>query len=453
MIIILKKIKFLIIHSRFTTFFVLFLKNLINLNIFYYFFKKKKIYSLGNFSSYLNPFIFEELLLIDDSKNHDIDYIQSFRVFLDDKTEFFLHDIKSNILPLFLKKTLKKKIFTNFRKNFYHKKNNENDNRKILISDNINKLEAKLKDFDLIFSNLKIENNEFKYSYKFDIFGKIHSHRANVLTKYYILSKTKLLNSINKNSITAISLLKDLDIYPFDICFESILPFVDEFILGIDKKSYNNKYKKILDTFLKQTKYKKKIKVKFFNFHTETSKDCHIRARWIADVNNKLCNYVKTKYLCYIQADEIFDYDLNKDFKEIVKKNYDELNINFLHFIYDFDHIRDPKFAAYNNLGRVYKRNFFISTHDGCGFKKINNRRSNLKFSLNNIYHIGYIYNYKKKIYKNINSRTAIFRTSKKNFFDNLNLIKISHKNKSKLVKTIDRYKYLKGYKNLKKFI
>lgn len=451
MILILKKLKFLVIHSRFIIFILLFIKNLFNLNIIYHLFKnKKKIYSLGNFSSNLNPFIFDELRLIDESKNNDIDYIQSFRVFISDNTEFYLDNIKSNILPLFLKKTLRKKIFISFKKNFKIGKNNF---KKILISDNINKLETNFKNFEIIFSNSKIRKNEFKYNYKFDVYGKVHHLESNVLTKYYILSKTKLLNPIKSKNITAISLLKDLDIYPFDICFESILPLVDEFILGIDKQSFNKRYKKILDTFLKQTKFRKKIKIKFFNFNSKTSKDCFVKARWIADVNNKLCNYVKTKYLCYIQADEIFDYKLKDDFKEIMKKNYDELNINFLHFIYDFDHIRDPNLAAYNNLGRVYKKDLFTSTHDGCGFKKINNKRSDLKFSRNNIYHIGYIYNYRKKIFKNINSKSAIFRSSTNDFYNNLNLTKISAENKSKLVKTIDRYKYLNGYKKLKKFI
>ena len=74
-------------------------------------FKKKKIYALGNFKSYLNPFIFEELFILDNTKHNDIDYIQSFRNFIDPKTEFYLHKVKSNVLPLFLEKTLKKKVY------------------------------------------------------------------------------------------------------------------------------------------------------------------------------------------------------------------------------------------------------------------------------------------------------------------------------------------------------
>ena len=129
-----------------------------------------------------------------------------------------------------------------------------------------------------------------------------------------------------------------------------------ELILGIDSKSFNLKYKEILNKFLYQTKFKKKIKIKFFDFNTNTTNNCYVKARWIADVNNKLTNEVSSKYLCYVQADEVFEYSFKNDFKNILKKNSDELNINFLHFIYDFNHIRDPNYAAYNNMGRVYKK-------------------------------------------------------------------------------------------------
>ena len=455
MIIFLKKTKFYIVHNRLTSFVFVFLKNLINLKILNAYFQKKKIYALGNFKSYLNPFIFEELCILDNTKHNDIDYIQSFRNFIDPKTEFYLHKVKSNVLPLFLEKTLKKKVYQFTKKKNFLKEINLNKDQSVLISDNINTLNLNFEKFKYIFSDIKInnENLNFEYQYKYDYYGKVHDLDSKVVTRYYLCSKIKLLNSSNKKTISAISLLKDLDIYPFDICFESILPMVDEFILGIDESSFNLRYKKILNTFLRQTKYRKKIKVKFFNFLSKTTKDCFIKARWIADVNNKLCNEAESKYLCYIQADEIFDYGLKKDIKSIIKEDRDELNINFFHFIHDFDHIRNPKYAAYNNLGRVYKKKLFTSTHDGCGFRKIDNKRSDVKLASENIYHIGYIYNYKKKISSNLNKKTGIFRLSKKTFFEDLNLIKVDLKYKAKLVKTINRYKYLNGYKNLKKFI
>tara|TARA_B100000029_G_scaffold271542_1_gene266582 strand:- start:2316 stop:3731 length:1416 start_codon:yes stop_codon:yes gene_type:complete len=471
MVILLKKIKFFIIHHRISIFLKLFLKNLVNLKIIKSFFIKTQIYSIGKFKLYLNPFIFEELVLIDDPKNNDIDYIQSLRNFIDKKSEFYLFNLKSNILPLFISKTLNKKVYIcnkkkNFlfknrnivfinRKNFVKKLNLYNKKNKILITDSKDNLHIKNSKIKYIFSKniLNYFQDDYKYLYYFDKFGKINLSRKNIIQNYFLYSKSKLLNTKNHNSISAITLLKNLDIYPFDLCYESVLPYVKELIIGIDASSFSRSYSKILNTYLKQTKFKNKIKIKFFNFLSETSTDCFVRARWIADVNNKLLNEASSKYICYVQADEIFDSSLKKDFKRIVNEDRDELIINFLHFIYNFDHIRDPKYAAYNSMGRVFKKKNFISTHDGCGFRTIFNKRPNYILSNYNIFHIGYIFNYKKKISINLNKNKGIFRSSIKNFYRNLNLVKANVNDKKDIINTISRFKYLKGYKNLKKFI
>ena len=59
----------------------------------------------------------------------------------------------------------------------------------------------------------------------------------------------------------------------------------------------------------------------------------------------------------------------------------------------------------------------------------------------------------KKKILKNLGKKDGIFRSSKANFYKNLNLVKVNKQNKIQLINTIKRYKYLDGYKNLKKFM
>ena len=470
MLIFLKNIRFYIFNHRYYFYTKLLIKNLINLNIFKSLISKKHIFSIGNFKVNLNPFIYEELLLIDNPRMNDIDYIQSLRNFIDQNVNFYLHNVKSNLLPLFLSKTLysnvhiynlKKKKLKSKKITYYQDLNKfflnahlSNKIQNILITDKIDNLNLIKTKFKFIFSRKKLSDKSlYKYEYIYDVYGKIHLSEINVIKKYYLYTNQKLLNDKTDNSITAISLLKSLDIYPFDICYESVLPFVKELILGIDSKSFNLKYKEILNKFLYQTKFKKKIKIKFFDFNTNTTNNCYVKARWIADVNNKLTNEVSSKYLCYVQADEVFEYSFKNDFKNILKKNSDELNINFLHFIYDFNHIRDPNYAAYNNMGRVYKKNLFTSTHDGCGFKKINDKRSNIIYSKKNIFHIGYIYNYKKKILKNLSKKEGIFRSSRSNFYKNLNLVKVNKENKIQLINTIKRYKYLDGYKNLKKFI
>ena len=471
MLIFLKEIKFFLINHSITIYCKLFVKNLINLNVIKSFFFKKQILSIGKFKTYLNPFNFEELTLIDDPKNNDIDYIQSLRNFIDDNSDFYFFDVKSNILPLFVSKTLNKKlyiceskinkdlknkniVFLN-KKKFLEKLNLEKKKNIILITNSKDHLNISNKNIKYIFSKYKIFSikNFFKYVYYFDKYGKINLNNKDIIHNYFLYSKLKLLNIRNSNSISAISLLKSLDIYPFDICYESILPYVKELIIGIDIKSFNKNYKKILNTFLAQTKFRKKIKIKFFDFLSETSNDCWIKARWIADVNNKLINEASSKYICYVQADELYDNSLRQDFKKILTNKNDELIVNFIHFFYDFNHIRDPRYASYNSIGRVFKKNLFVGDHDGCGFKKINNKRSNFIKSNYNIFHIGYIYNYKKKISINLNKRTGIFRHSKKNFYKDLNLIKTNDRDKKNLVNNINRYKYLKGYNNLIKFI
>ena len=82
--------------------------------------------------------------------------------------------------------------------------------------------------------------------------------------------------------------MKNLDLYPFDICFESALGLLDELVIGIDKQSFNNKYQKLLNKFLNQTKFRKKIKLIFLNFNSNTTNTCSTRGRWIADVFNIL---------------------------------------------------------------------------------------------------------------------------------------------------------------------
>ena len=106
MLIFLKNIRFYIFNHRYYFYTKLLVKNLINLNIFKSLISKNHISSIGNFKVNLNPFIYEELLLIDNPRINDIDYIQSLRNFIDQNVNFYLYNVKSNLLPLFLSKTL-----------------------------------------------------------------------------------------------------------------------------------------------------------------------------------------------------------------------------------------------------------------------------------------------------------------------------------------------------------
>ena len=93
MLIFLKNIRFYIFNHRYYFYTKLLVKNLINLNIFKSLISKKHIFSIGNFKVNLNPFIYEELLLIDNPRMNDIDYIQSLRNFIDQNVNFYLHNV------------------------------------------------------------------------------------------------------------------------------------------------------------------------------------------------------------------------------------------------------------------------------------------------------------------------------------------------------------------------
>ena len=84
-------------------------KNLINFNILKSTIYKTHIYSIGNFKAYLTH-LYTRILLIDNPKINDIDYIQSLRNFIDKKVDFYLYNVESNILPLFLSKTLQSNV-------------------------------------------------------------------------------------------------------------------------------------------------------------------------------------------------------------------------------------------------------------------------------------------------------------------------------------------------------
>ena len=99
------------------------------------------------------------------------------------------------------------------------------------------------KNFNFIFLKNKKKNLNKRFNlYYYDQYGKINRHNRKKYNKFYLYSKENLLpKKRKKNLISGIACLKNLDLYPFDICFESALPVLDELIIGIDKQTYNRK--------------------------------------------------------------------------------------------------------------------------------------------------------------------------------------------------------------------
>lgn len=242
--------------------------------------QKIKIKSLG-FRTYINIFKKDEL----NSLYHDLDYIHGLRYFIETKPLFFIYSSNSKLIYNFVSITLncktiicKDNFIRNYDKNknlkvvsekifFQEIKKNKKNKNNILISENKDTLTDgnSYKFFNFIF--LKKEkstlNNNFKLYY-YDYYGKINLYNRKKFNKFYLYSKNILLpKKRKKNLISGIACLKNLDLYPFDICFESALTILDELIIGVDKQTFNRKYSKLLNKFLSQTKYKKKLRLSF----------------------------------------------------------------------------------------------------------------------------------------------------------------------------------------------
>ena len=467
--ILIKHIKYFIINNEYYLYLKFFIKLILQRKIIYYSKKIHKIKSLGGFVTKINLFNIDELI----SLFHGVDYILGFKYFIFSRSKIYIYSSKSNLIYNFFSKTLNCKTYVldeNFLKMFKKNKNlillnknefikqiNKEKSSNIILYNEykiITKNNIDLSKFDIILSKKKLILKRLNI-YAYDKFGKINFKVNNLYNKYYLYSKSELIKKKNnKNLISGIACLKNLDIFPFDICFESALSIVDELYIGVDIKSYNSKYKKLLNKFLKETKYRKKIKLKFFDFKVETANNLVTRGRWIADVFNILANETNNNHLMICGADELFQFDLNNKLTKKFIHRYDEIILNFIHFVYNFNFIRDPKFTSYNTWHRIVKSNKYISNHDGMGFKKndyIYPKKKKINF---NVFHLGYVLNYQKKIKEHLNKKSGLFGNlySEKKYIQSIKPIKVQKNFKENLLKTLEKYNYMSGYKELIKF-
>ena len=468
-----KRIKYFILQTKS----YIYLKNLFKIFFikknFKILFSEIKIGFLGNFKTKIRLNNFDETSIL----FNDIDYIQGLRYFTSKSTKVYIYSSSSNLIYNFFSRTLncktiicKENFIQNYKKNknlkivnkkiFFKKiKKTNSFNSNIFVSENldINNCSNLLLKFKYIFLKNKSEYLSKKLNnYIYDFFGKINKKEINFYKKYYLYSNEKLIPSKRKKVlISGIACLKNLDLYPFDICFESALKVVDELIIGIDTDTFNSKYKKILNKFLKQTKYRNKIKLKFFSFNSSTTNFCRVRGRWIADVFNKLSNECINENVMICGADELFEINLRKKLSKNILNNYDEIKFYFYHFVYNFKFIRDPKFAAYNTWHRIVNINNYVSNRDGMGFRKSDYFYPKKILLDAIVFHIGYIINYNKKIDIHLNKRSGVFGNlySKKKYISLIRPIPIKKDLRKRLKNTIKKLNYLDSYKKIKKLI
>ena len=305
---------------------------------------------------------------------------------------------KNELLKKFLSKTLNLKIIEFTKRT---KINNKKVSNNVLIADKISDLERdNSKNFNkinLIYTNDNTSNSlkdYFKYSFNQ---GRILYNKTETPYYYKLYSKKKInINTNSRNKISGFSTIKSFDIYPFDLAYESIMPYVDEFILGIDNSSFNKKNEKLLSNYLNKSKYRSKIKCHFFDFNSETTLKIKVRGRWITDANNKMINLCNEKYCLYVQADEIFPKIKKKFFIEMFKNQPDEIYFNFLHFVFDLETIIDPDKSSYNEAIRIFRKDLYAASHDGFSFHNLTSyrpKRFDANYSIN---HISYVYKYHK---------------------------------------------------------
>ena len=410
----LKKIKYFFLNHKFTGHFYLIVKLFFNGKIFNNIIFRSKFVNLGRFAIKINIFDFEEIKLLNNN-NYDHPNIQSFRNF-NLKNNIFLFKTKNNLIKNFFHKTLKAKILSNFKA---IDQNKSKKNKYIIFADNLNFIDkAYLKKIDKVFlnknSNIHLDNF---HSYNY-IQGRIFPLGNSYPSYYKLFSKKKIDIREIKKKVSGFSTIKNFDIFPFDLAYESILPYVNEFILGIDSSSFNKKYQKILDDFLNRTKYKKKITCKFFDFNSDTTLKMKVRGRWITDANNKIINECKGEYCFYIQADEIFPKISKKEFNNFFSNNPDEIYLNFLHFVYDLQTIIKPEKSSYTKAIRLFKKNLYAASHDGFSFHNLTPYRPKIFQSQISINHISYVFDFKKKLKEHYEKKDGLHinQISKKKF-------------------------------------
>lgn len=231
---------------------------------------------------------------------------------------------------------------------------------------------------------------------------------------FYLISKERVIdrrevNIIKKTKLSGATYLRSPEIYPFDLCYESVLDVVDEFIFGLDSVLQVNtdeervKRKILIDSFMDNLEPAKRAKVQIneFDFKARLNKELSIPAKWLVDVSNTLLEKCQYENICFVQADEMYHEEGHKQILEFAAQDkYSALQHEFLHFMFDMAHIRNPETVAYTHAVRVFKKDMYSSTGDGYTFLSLKgkNHLPLEKFATHPIYHLGYVLDFRKKM-------------------------------------------------------
>ena len=162
-------------------------------------------------------------------------------------------------------------------------------------------------------------------------------------------------------------------------------------------------------------------------------------------------NDCKNKNIMLCGADELFETNLNEKLTKKILTNYDEIKMQFYHFVFNLKSIRDPRYTSYNSWHRIVKVDKYVSNHDGMGFRRNNYSYPNKKSIQCAVFHIGYVINYQKKLKTHMNKKSGVFGNlySKKKYIDLIKPVVVDKKIQFRLLKTLEKFKYMNGYRKL----
>ena len=390
---------------------------------------------LGYIKLTLNESVdYEKKILFD--KSEELNWLHSIKTLLneDSKVAFYYPD--GLLIPVFLSKNISCKILIISKKDdlSLSKLIKDNDLKNISLVSNYTTLDR----MDLIFlpksDNLNFNKNSENIIYFGD--SSKNQYSSNTFTLYrningrffpkdtyidksldvdfYLLTRKKrqgggTLSFNDKNKISGATYLRSPEIYPFDLCYDSVLDHVDEFIFAVDNvlqrdtRQEHDKRDILIERFMDGLSDKNRSKVKLvkFDFKARFNSQLNVPAKWLVDVSNHVLDVSKYNNICFLQADEMYHEDNFEEIKAFSRQ--DEiiaLQHEFLHFVKDLKHIRNPVTVAYTHAIRVFKKDNFSCTGDGYTFVPLQgkNHLPKIKTSKLPIYHLGYVIDFIKKM-------------------------------------------------------
>jgi hypothetical protein len=397
---------------------------------------------MGGFDVHIDELKYYELEMLNYNEFNSSE-LQSLKLLINENDNILVINPTSAIIILFLATNIKcniyvvngahKQILDDVSRNKtmgtikFADKTEDCQNYKLAIVFNADKIDKEISDYIVYISDMKIRLKEFDFA-----LSKKHSYlwkdgRALIDTalksNYILTSNTPYAVKTNKDKtkISGFSLLRNADIYPFDLCYESILEVVDEFLLFVDSDYPSNhgiaeeSRGELIRQFIANSKYPEKIKIiDTLDFKARYCSKFSVPARWITDVNSYMIDRCQYDNCLYVMADEMFHEDSHQEILEFANQNkYKALKHYFLHFVWDLKHIRNPQNAAYTHAIRLFKKDYFTCIHDGFSFAQLTNSGVELineaKYP---VYHFGYIMDFRKKA-KILSEDGGIFQGAK----------------------------------------